>query len=132
MKYLCLVYRDEQVWDALPRREYHELVDEILDYREELRSGGQFIAADAVQNAHTATTVRVRDGKPIVTDGPYAETKEQIGGFYILEARDLNEAIRVAAKIPSARLGIVEIRPIKALDQRSANGWHEVTSSERS
>lgn len=132
MKYLCLVYRDEQLWDALPRREYHALVDEIVDYREELRSGGHFVAADAVQNAHSATTVRVRDGKPIVTDGPYAETKEQIGGFYILEARDLNEAIRVAANIPSARLGIVEIRPIKELDQRSANGRHGVARSDKS
>ena len=129
MKYLCLVYRDEQVWDALPRREYHALVDEILDYREELRTGAHFIAADAVQHAHTATTVRVRDGKPIVTDGPYAETKEQIGGFYLLEARDLNDAIRVAANIPSARLGIVEIRPIKELAAIGSRGAQPLATS---
>lgn len=129
MKYLCLVYRGEQEWDALPRREYHALVDEILEYREELRAGGHFIAADAVQHAHTATTVRVRDGKPIVTDGPYAETKEQIGGFYLLEARDLNDAIRVVANIPSARLGIIEIRPIKELEPNGSRGSRTLHSS---
>ena len=118
MKYLCLVYLDEKKWDAQSSSEYDALVREILDYREDLRAGGHLVLADALHHDQPATTVRIRDGKVSVTDGPFAETKEQLGGFYLIDADDLNEAIRLAAKIPSARLGSVEVRPIKELAPR--------------
>jgi hypothetical protein len=118
MKYLCLVYLDEKKWDAQSSSEYDALVREILDYREDLRTSGHLVLADALHHDQQATTVRIRNGKVSVTDGPFAETKEQLGGFYLIDADDLNEAIRLAAKIPSARLGSVEVRPIKELAPR--------------
>ena len=113
MKYLCLVYVEEKQLDALPKGELDACVDESLDYDEVLRKSGHYIASDALQPVQTATTIRLRNGKPFTTDGPFAETKEQLGGFYLLEAKDLNDAIRVASKIPPARLGCIEVRPIK-------------------
>jgi hypothetical protein len=113
MKYLCLVYVEEKQLDALPKGEVDACVDESLDYDEVLRKSGHYIASDALQPVQTATTIRLRNGKPFTTDGPFAETKEQLGGFYLLEAKDLNDAIRVASKIPPARLGCIEVRPIK-------------------
>jgi hypothetical protein len=118
MKYLCLVYLDEKEWNALSRSEYEGLVDEILDYREDLRASGHLVVADALHHDQTATTIRVRNGKVAITDGPFAETKEQLGGFYLIDADDLNEAIRLAAKIPSARLASIEVRPVKELVPR--------------
>jgi hypothetical protein len=113
MKYLCLVYVEEKELDALPKGELDACVDESLDYDEELRKSGHYIASDALHPVQTATTIRLRNGKPFTTDGPFAETKEQLGGFYLLEVKDLNDAIRVASKIPPARLGCIEVRPIK-------------------
>lgn len=113
MRYLCLVYHEEAKIDALPESEYDAIVDEVLDYREQLRRSGHYITSDALQSVQTATTLRVRNGKVAITDGPFAETKEQLGGFYLIEARDLNDAIRLASKMPPARLGCIEIRPIK-------------------
>lgn len=115
MKYLCLIYNDPKQLDAMPKPQWDTLVDEHLAYDDVLRESGHFVAAEALQAAETATVVRVRNGKMSVTDGPFAETKEQLGGFFLIEARDLNEAIQVAAKIPSARLGSVEVRPIREL-----------------
>jgi hypothetical protein len=115
MKYLCLVYHEEAKLDALPRSEYDALVTDSLALVEDLRTSGQHIAADALQAVDTATTLRVRNGKVSTTDGPFAETKEQLGGFFLVEARDLNEAIRIASRIPGARIGSVEVRPIKVL-----------------
>ncbi|MDB5862843.1 MAG: YciI family protein [Betaproteobacteria bacterium] len=115
MKYLCLVYHEEDKLDALPRSEYDTLVADSLGLVEELRASGHYIAANALQPVETATTLRVRNGKVAMTDGPFAETKEQLGGFYFVEARDLNEAIGIAAKIPGGRIGSVEVRPIKEL-----------------
>lgn len=115
MKYLCLIYNDQKRLDAMPKSEWDALVDEHLAYDDVLRESGHFLAAEALQAGETATVVRVRNGKLSVTDGPFAETKEQLGGFFLIEARDLNEAIQVAAKIPSARLGSVEVRPIREL-----------------
>lgn len=118
MKYLCLVYHKEAEIDALPQSEYDAIVNEVLDYREELRSGGHYITSDGLQSVHTATTIRVRNGKVSITDGPFAETREQLGGFYLIEARDLNEAIRLASKMPPARLGCIEVRPLREFDRR--------------
>lgn len=115
MKYLCLVCLDEKKLDALPGKEYDALTDESLAYDDVLRKGGHFIAAQALESVHSATTVRVQNGKVSVTDGPFAETNEQIGGFILIEARDLNEAIQLASRIPAIRLGGIEVRPIKEL-----------------
>ena len=115
MKYLCLVYHEEERIDALPECEYDAIVSEVLEYRDTLRQGGHYIASSPLQPVQTATTIRVRGGKMSITDGPFAETKEQLGGFYLIEARDLNDAIRLASKMPPARLGCIEIRPLKEL-----------------
>lgn len=125
MKYLCLIYSNEELLGALPRTEWDALVGEYLDYDEELRRSGHFIASEALQAVQTATVVRVRNGKLGTTDGPYTETKEQLAGFYFIEARDLNEAIQVASRIPSARLGGVEVRPIMELEQLEARTGRE-------
>ena len=111
MKYLCLVYLEEQKLHAVPD-------SECMACGEGFRKSGLLIAAEALQPVETATTVRVRNGKLSITDGPFAETKEQLAGFYLIEARDLNDAIQVASKIPSARTGSVEVRPIVVCDQQ--------------
>jgi hypothetical protein len=115
MKYLCLIYGEEKTWDEMPKREFDALVDEHLAYDEALKQSGHFIVAEALERVETATIVRVRNGKLSVTDGPFAETKEQLAGVYLIEARDLNDAIQVAANIPAARMAAVEVRPIREL-----------------
>jgi hypothetical protein len=108
MKYLCLVYSDE--------KKLEELSDaECMLCSEELRESGHRLAAEALEPVQTATTVRVRNGQVSMLDGPFAETKEQLAGFYLIDAVDLNDAIRVAAKIPAARVGSVEVRPVREL-----------------
>src|SRR5499426_1830170 len=109
MKYLCLVYLEPQKLHAVPDRE-------CAACGAGLRLSGVLVAAEALQPVETATTVRIRNGKMSVTDGPFAETKEQLAGFYLIEARDLNDAIQVAARIPPAREGSVEVRPIRELN----------------
>jgi hypothetical protein len=113
MKYLCLVYQVESDVDAMPKSDYEAIVDEVLYYREELREGGHYITSSPLQSVREAMTIRVRNGKVSVTDGPFAETREQLGGFYLIEAVDLNDAIRLASKMPPARIGCIEIRPLK-------------------
>ncbi len=113
MKYLCLIYYDEAQAAALPEPEYLRIAGEALAYGEELNGRGQFVASESLQPTETATTIRLQGGRLAVTDGPFAETKEQLGGFFLVEARDLNEAIRIAAKIPPLRLGCIEVRPVK-------------------
>ncbi|MDB6035790.1 MAG: dehydrogenase, partial [Verrucomicrobiales bacterium] len=100
MKYLCLVYLDEKMRDALPRAELEAWIRDAFDNDEALRKSGHFLASQALQSVQTATTLRVRGGKMSLNDGPFAETKEQLAGFILIEARDLNEAINAAAKIP--------------------------------
>jgi hypothetical protein len=113
MKYLCLAYEEENKLNALSKSEWGVLRGETLAYVNELRKNGYMISAEALQSARTASTVRVRNGKVSITDGPFAETKEQLGGFFLINAQSLNEAIRVASKWPSARLGSIEVRPIE-------------------
>ncbi len=108
MKYLCLVYLDEKRLEELPDKD-------CVEYDAAIRKSGHCIASDALESVQTATTVRVRNGKLSVTDGPFAETKEQLAGFYMIEARDLNEAIQIASKIPPARVGSIEVRPIRPI-----------------
>ncbi|HVH55080.1 MAG TPA: YciI family protein [Vicinamibacterales bacterium] len=108
MKYLCLVYLEKEKWHAVPDRECANCGDGF-------RKRGMLLAAEPLHPVETATTVRVRNGKVSVTDGPFAETKEQLAGFYLIEARDLNEAIQSASKIPPAREGSIEVRPVREL-----------------
>jgi hypothetical protein len=112
MKYLCLIYDDAKRLDAMPAHESQAFIDEHLDYDEALKRSGHFIASEALEPGEAAAVVRVRNGRLSTIDGPFVETKEQLGGFYLIEARDLNEAIQIAGKIPSARTGSVEVRPV--------------------
>jgi len=113
MKYLCLAYEQEATLDALSRNEWDALREETMAYVDELTRAGYLLAAEPLQSVTTAATVRVRRGEVSVTDGPFAETKETLGGFFLIEASDLNEAIRVASRWPSARFGSIEVRPIE-------------------
>lgn len=113
MKYLAIAYEEERKLNELSEVEWQALRQETLDYVEHLRKSGSLIVTHALQSATTASTVRVRRGRLSVTDGPFAETKEQIGGFFLIEANDFQEAIEIAAKWPSARIGSIEVRPIE-------------------
>ena len=113
MKYLCLVYLDEKRLDEVPDKD-------CVEYDASIRRNGRCIASEALESVQTATTVRVRNGKVSVTDGPFAETKEQLAGFYMIEARDLNEAIQIASKIPPARVGSIEVRPVRPVREAVA------------
>ena len=115
MKYLCLVYGAEE---QIATMDDHE----CLDYDRSIRESGRCIASEALESVATATTVRVRNGKLSVSDGPFAETKEQLAGFYMIEARDLNEAIQLASKIPPAKVGCVEVRPIRPIREHPRSG----------
>lgn len=124
MKYLCLAYYDEKKCDALSKSELDAIVSQCPPHDEALRTGGHLIATGSLQSTRTSTTVRPRNGKVSVTDGPFAETKEQVGGFFIIEASDLDEAILVASKHPAAHLGEhvgwgIEVRPIERFEQSS-------------
>ena len=121
MKYMCLVCYDEKTLDAMPREEFEPFSDAHVALDEELRKSGRSIAAEALQPIRTAVTVRVRNGKVSTTDGPFAETKEQLGGIYLIEARDLNEAIQIGARIPGAKYGSIEVRPIQEIPARTTS-----------
>lgn len=122
MKYLCLVYLDEKRLDELPD-------EDCVAYDTEIRKSGYCLASEALQSVQTATTVRMRNGKLSITDGPFAETKEQLAGFYMIEARDLNEAIQVASKIPPARVGCIEVRPIRPIRESVAEAKSQLHDS---
>ena len=115
MKYLLFCCHEEKGLDTMSKSECDALMDETSAYCEALQKSGHLIVAEPLEPVQMATTVRVRNGKVSVTDGPFAETKEQIGGFFLISARDLNEAIQVASKFPSARLGSLEVRPVTEL-----------------
>jgi len=113
MKYLCLVYLDEKRLNELPDAD-------CVEFDTGIRKSGHCLASEALQSVQTATTVRVRNGKTAVTDGPFAETKEQLAGFYMIEAKDLDEAIQIASKIPPARVGSIEVRPVRPIRETVA------------
>lgn len=117
MQYLCLIYDDEKLMDAMPEAERGAFFGEYMQFTADIKQSGHLRGGDALQPVSTATTVRIRDGKVTTTDGPFAETREQLGGYYLVEAKDLDEAIKIAAKIPSARYGSIEVRPIMVFDQ---------------
>ena len=115
MKFMFTIYHDENVLDAMPEKEMQALVDSAIEYAEEIRRSGHYIVSDALQRAGTARTIRVRAGKVSTTASPFAETKEQLGGFFVIEAKDMDEACAVAARFPPARVGVIEVRPVHEL-----------------
>jgi hypothetical protein len=116
MQYLLLIYDNEKMWSTMGEKERNALMAEYSAFTEELQKSGKLVAGDALQPTSTATTVRVREGKRLTTDGPFAETKEQLGGYYLVNAKDLDEALALAAKIPSVRFGSIEVRPVMKFD----------------
>jgi len=113
MKYLCLIYDEERTLAAMSQAETGQFMGEYMNFTKDIKANGHWLAGHALKPVSSATTVRLRAGKLTTTDGPFAETKEQLGGFYLIEARDLNDAIQIAARIPSARIGCIEVRPIQ-------------------
>ncbi|MBV8761106.1 MAG: YciI family protein [Deltaproteobacteria bacterium] len=112
MQYLLMIYEPEKVWTEMTEDSRNKMFGEYMEFTKSVKASGHFKAGDALQPTATATTVRVRDGKTQVTDGPFAETREQLGGYYLIEAANLDEATKIAARIPSARFGSIEVRPI--------------------
>lgn len=115
MKYVALVYYQESIIEAMTDQQWHDLNQECVAGVERLTAAGHYVVGQALQPVATATTVRVREGEVLLSDGPFAETKEQLAGFYLLEARDLDEALQLASRIPPARLGSIEVRPVREL-----------------
>ena len=115
MKFMFTIYHDEKVLDAMPEKEMQALVDSAIEYAEEIQQSGHYIASDALQRAQTARTIRVRAGKISTDAGPFAETKELLGGFFVIEAKDMDEACAVAARFPPARVAVIEVRPVQEL-----------------
>ena len=112
MKYLLLIYSVEGQWAAMSEAEQGQVFGEYMAYTNEIHESGHYLGGEALQPTATATTVRVKDGKTLTTDGPFAETREQLGGYFLVEAKDLDEAIKIAARIPDVRSGCIEVRPI--------------------
>jgi hypothetical protein len=117
MQYLLLIYDDEKKIQSMSKAESDQFMADYFAYTEGIKKSGHFRAGEALEGIRTATTVRVRDGKTLSTDGPFAETREQLGGFYMVEAANLDEAIALGARIPSARTGSIEVRPIMVFDK---------------
>ena len=115
MKFMFTIYHDENVLDAMPETEMQPLVDSAIEYAEEIRRSGHYIASDALQRVQTARTIRVSAGKVSSVVGPFAETKEQLGGFFLIEAKDMDEACAIAARFPPARVAVIEVRPVQEL-----------------
>ena len=115
MKFMFMIYHDENQLEAMPEGEKQTLIDSALDYDDEIRRSGHYLVSDALQHSRTARTIRVHRGKVSTTDGPFAETKEQLGGFFLIEAKHLDEACAVASRFPPARIGIIEVRPVQEL-----------------
>jgi len=122
MKFLFLIHHNEGELDAMPEKEMQALVDSALDYVEEIKQSGHFIASNALQRAQTGRIVRVRGGKVTMTDGPFAETKEKLGGFFLIEAKDMDEACRLAARFPPARIATLEVRAVRELAHSKRTG----------
>jgi hypothetical protein len=112
MRYLLLCYHDKQAWDNAGENAHQKAIEESNQVVHQLKVKGQYLSSNPLQPTSTATSVRVRDGKRLVTDGPFAETREHLGGYFLIDAKDLDEAIGIATRLPGARLGTIEIRPI--------------------
>jgi hypothetical protein len=117
MQYLLLIYDEETRLNDMSKAESDKFMGDYFGFTESIQQSGHFVAGDALQPVSTATSVRVRDGKTLSTDGPFAETREQLGGYYLIEAANLDDAIKIAARIPSARIGTIEVRPVMVFDK---------------
>jgi hypothetical protein len=115
MKFMFTIYHDEKVLDAMPENEMQALVDAAIEYAEEIRRSGHYLASDALQRTQTARTIRVNAGNVSTAVGPFVETKEQLGGFFVIEAKDMDEACGIAARFPPARVAVIEVRPVQEL-----------------
>jgi hypothetical protein len=113
MKYLCLIYDEEKKLESMPKTESDAFMGEYFAFTNGIKQSGHYLGGNALQPVSAATTVRVRNGKVSTTDGPFAETKEQLGGYYLIEAKDLDEATKIAARVPSAKSGTIEVRPVR-------------------
>jgi len=117
VRYLLSIYENEKAWESLPEAESQQVMGEYMAFTESIQKSGNYAAGEALQPTATATTVRIREGKRLTTDGPFAETKEQLGGFYLIDAANLDEAIAIASRIPAARSGSIEVRPVVDFSQ---------------
>jgi hypothetical protein len=117
MRYLCLIYEDEKLWASASQADMEKALTDHNAFIEGIKKNGNYVGGEALQPTATATSVRVRKGKVSTTDGPYVETKEQLGGYYLIKAKDLNEAVQIAARIPGSASGTIEVRPIMEFDQ---------------
>ncbi len=117
MRYLCLIYENEKAWQQLSQADMEKGMAEYNAFTDAIKKAGNYVGGEALQPTNTATSVRVRNGKVSTTDGPYVETKEQLGGYYLIKAKDLNDAVQVASRIPGAKHGTIEVRPIMEFDQ---------------
>jgi hypothetical protein len=115
MKFMFTIYHDENLLDAMPEKDMQALVDGAIEYAEEIRRNGHYIASNALQRTQTARTIRVRAGNVSTTAGPFAETKDQLGGFFVIDAKDIDEACAIAARFPPARVAVIEVRPVQEL-----------------
>jgi hypothetical protein len=115
MKFMFTIYHDEQVLDAMPEKEMQALVDSAIEYAEEIRRRGHYIASDALQRVQTARTLRIQGGQVSTTAGAFVETREKLGGFFLIEAKDIDEACAIAARFPPARVAVMEVRPVQEL-----------------
>lgn len=112
MKFMLIVHHDEEAFQKIEKEKRQQMLAESVELTHQLHAAGQYLSASPLQPASTAVMVRVREGKPLVTDGPFIETREQIAGYFLVNAQDLNEAIRIATRVPGARIGTVEVRPL--------------------
>jgi hypothetical protein len=112
MQYLCLIYSDETIWPKMSKSDAESMMAEYMAFTAKVKESGHYLGGNRLQPTHTSTSVRIRNGSLSATDGPFAETKEQLGGYYLIEAKDLNDAIQVASRIPGAKYGTIEVRPI--------------------
>lgn len=122
MRYMLLIYSDPDAWTTLPADEQQALMGEYFAFTQRIVDSKEFVAGDPLQGVETATTVKVRDGATNTTDGPFVETKEHLGGYYIVDCKDLDRAIEIAAEIPDARLGGIEVRPIQEFPSDTSHG----------
>jgi hypothetical protein len=120
MRYLLLIYEDEKAAGNVSEAERGQIYGEYMQLTQAIKASGHYVAGAPLQPTSTATSVRMRNGKRLVTDGPFAETREQLGGYYLVEAKDLDEALGIAARIPSARLGTIEVRPVMEIPAPTA------------
>jgi hypothetical protein len=117
MQYICLIYGDEQSFQGMGDEDRNQVMADYMAFTESIGKSGNLVAGDALQPTTTATTVRVRNGETLVTDGPFAETKEQLGGYYVIDAKDADEALAIAARIPGAQHGSIEVRPVVVFEE---------------